>query len=168
MKVIVVYKQEKRSVLLLEIIQNILRYKNIEVEFLETTKNNSNNVVNFLYNISADIIVSIDMEGFQFKTLQENSFYNILSAKQLHFLTDESKLQEYMGEDFALNLYMAVPKNEYKNAVLEGTNNIPHIIYHPCYEVEKDTIISSPVNLKIVEEIIGLFIENSGDEISCF
>lgn len=57
-----------------------------------------------------DVIVSLDMAGFQFKTLLENYYYNILPIRQLHLIMDVEKWSEYSDKDFAINLFLYVPQ----------------------------------------------------------
>ena len=60
----------------------------------------------------ADVIISIDMEGFQNKTLLENFQYNIMTAKQLHLILAKEKWEKYKDAEFAMNLFFYIPSRD--------------------------------------------------------
>ncbi len=167
MKAIVVYEQKEYSRQFVKMIQDALWMQSIETEFLDVTRNNPNDYMKYLQETSAEIIISIDMAGFHLKTLQENSFYNVLTAKQLHFLSEENKLKKWEQEEFALNLYVAVPQKECNHAKMGRRKNIPQVIYHPCYEQKQGAITESVINKNIIKEVIALFIDCLGEKFSC-
>lgn len=167
MKAIVVYEQKEYSRQFGKMIQDVLWMQNIKTEFLDVTKNNPSDYMKYLQETSAEIIITIDMAGFHLKTLQENSFYNVLTAKQLHFLSEENKLKKWEQEEFALNLYVAVPQRECNNVKLGRRENIPQVIYHPCYEQKQGAITESVINKNIIKEVIALFIDCLGEKFCC-
>ena len=158
MDALILCSKEERYRHLAEMIKNTLKKCGVVAEIYDIFNRKTAELTEYLYENSAKIIISIDLAGFQLRTLQETFLYNILPAKQVHFLTQESQLNILCGQECALNLYMAIPKKEYKNAVLRREENIPHVIFHGCYEKENGIITPSAVNQKIVEDVIMLFV----------
>lgn len=75
-----------------------------------------------------EAIVSINMAGFEYRTLLENYLYNILPVKQLHVIIDEAIWNKYKEEDFAINLFLYIAKDKINGLLKEAEN--PNIKYY--------------------------------------
>lgn len=78
-----------------------LEDKNISKQFGEIRK------------VKADYLLVFDMAGFQQTTLQEVASYNIMPAKQIHFLfNNDKKYRTYLCQALALNLFLLEDNEE--------------------------------------------------------
>ncbi len=57
----------------------------------------------------ADVIISFNMAGFQYKTLLDNYRYNIMPVRQLHLILKEEVWEQYKTSEFAMNVFVYVP-----------------------------------------------------------
>lgn len=60
-------------------------------------------------NCEADILISLDMAGFQYKTLLDNYLYNIIPIRQLHLILNKEIWEQYRTSEFAINLFVYAP-----------------------------------------------------------
>ena len=101
----------------------------------------------------ADIIISIDMEGFQYKTLLENYQYNIMPTKQMHLIVTNEKWEEYKEAEFAINLFVYIPCADRENCdadVITADMESPNLRYYASSLLEMP---SRAINL-ILEDFV--------------
>lgn len=163
-KVVIVYNEEdeKYSVLIKLVVEEFSS-RNFETESLCIRNDDSKNkYTSFLQNAGADYICTLDMAGFWLDTLLEMPFYDILTAKQLHIIINQERLDSWRVKEFALNLFFVVP-----GAVREWKKEYPYILnidgYPPFETDEENGILDSETNKEIVKLIIDKFFREAGE-----
>ncbi len=161
-KGIIIYEKTDEGSILADYAKEILIRKGVQVAELEFCMKYGGKIACQLSSNPVDIIISINWTGFQMSTMLENSLYNILPAKQLHIVGKKDLFNAHEKDDFALNLYIALPKYTEDMIQMDHTDTMPHIISHCEYERNGGVIIPSTKNEQIVERIINFFLRQSG------
>lgn len=107
-----------------------------------------------LTNLKDEYIFTIDMAGFQVSTFLGTHAYNMVSAKQIHLILDERKMDKYGISEVALNLYIFLDKR--KTDCDSKYSHIPNLHFYRSFECdERGKIRKCSENVAIVREIIG-------------
>lgn len=160
-KAVIIYNQVQKQEIqnLLRLIEEFLNVRCEEIEEIPFQKKNAGVISLYLRSESIDLLFSIDLAGFEMYTLLETYFYNIMSAKQLHFITRKNLITTLRNMDIALNLYLAVPDEIPSNIQKESTKYVPNMIVHPTYDLTNGIVEGSLKNKAIVQDVINYFME---------
>lgn len=161
--VIVCSEEDHKYSVLIKFIAEEFSCRDFETKSLCIRSDDSKNKYSaFLKNDDADYICTLDMAGFWLDTLLEASFYNILTAKQLHIIINQESLAPYRNKEFALNLFFTVP-----GTVGEYRKEYPYILnideYPPLERDEGNGILNSETNREIVKLVIDKFFREAGE-----
>ena len=102
-------------------------------------------------------IFSIDMAGFEMKTLLEEPLYNIVLAKQLHIIVDCNWIAEYREEVFALNLYFGLPSDSDAEKQIDALNILKYSVFETD---ENGFVLESEKNYSELELLYSSFLKD--------
>lgn len=120
---------EKEYREIISLLMNCVIWKDYSFERLQIEEKSVGGIgLDRILSTNTDVIISMDMAGFQYKTLLENYLYNIIPGKQLHIVLDIDKWHEYSGMDFAINLFLYLPQGINEDIEVDKEN--PNIRYY--------------------------------------
>lgn len=153
--------QAEGYIRLLELFEEVLCKENCEWSRLYINAGSSEAYIEALK--QAEYLCVIDLAGSQIRTLLDDSVYNVLRAKQIHFVADASVLDVYRMETMALNLYLFLPENEKK--YIEKYAHIPNLLTYPMLETDKKgNPIGSQENREKIRMVCKSFFDDIGKE----
>ncbi|MBE5880039.1 MAG: hypothetical protein E7288_08715 [Lachnospiraceae bacterium] len=139
---------------LMELFEEILHKESYEWSRLYIQSGSPTEYIEVLE--AAEYVCVIDLAGSQIRTLLDDSVYNVLRAKQIHFIADTSVLKVYKMESMALNLYLFLPENEKK--YINEFEHIPNLLTYPILEKdEKGRPVDSPNNREVIRMVCKRF-----------
>lgn len=167
-KLLMVYNQgdKEKYKTLFELVVNIWKSEysrvkgtkeNLQIEEI-MIKNGiiTNAVIRQLRASDVKYIFSFNMAGFEAKALLEDPLYNIVTAKQLHMITDRPLLEQYKNQDMALNLFFYVTgereelQHTYQHVLnLEG---LPETKWNNPQEVEDNRVVLEQMITSIINQ----------------
>ncbi len=114
-------------------------------------------IIDKIRNEDVIYIISLDMAGFEMKTLLEDAMYNIVTAKQLHIVIDGRVLEQFCRTEFALNLYLCLSEEEYRRKKIPAIN----LLKYSRFETnEKGYIVNIKDNYEELERVCDCFIKD--------
>ena len=80
--------------------------------------------------------------------------YNMVSAKQIHIVLDDTKMEKYATNEMALNLYVFL--DEKRGKMVSTYSHIPNLNFYPGFERDDSGRIKAcSNNIAVVRGIIG-------------
>lgn len=139
---------------LIRMIKDVMSEYDVETSEYFFEKRYVNDLARKLMNLKDDFLVTIDMAGFQVSTFLGTHAYNMVSAKQIHIVLDDSKMEKYGTSEMALNLYLFV-RDKMRDSVLMYSH-IPNLHFYSGFELDdKGRIKVCLENSAVVRGIIG-------------
>lgn len=146
---------------LLEVFEEVLSKENYEWSRLYINAGSSAEYTEVLN--QAEYLCVIDLAGSQIRTLLDDTVYNVLRAKQIHFVADASVLDVYRIETMALNLYLFLPENEKK--YIEKYAHVPNLLTYPMLETDdKGNPIVNQANREVIRRVCKSFFDDIKNE----
>lgn len=159
-KVAIVCAEEKREQYseFLSLLESLCEEKGF-IPFLVFIKNHDRTVdiIDKIRNDEVVYIISLDMSGFEMKTLLEDAVYNIITVKQLHIIIDPRCTAQMCKGEFALNLYLCLPRDEVNLEKISA----PNILEYSRFERnEKGYVTNNLTNQEEIERIYYQFVKD--------
>lgn len=85
-----------------------------------------------------EYICTLDMAGFQMRTVLDFPEYNVMPAKQIHIVINEKTFMLYRDLEFALNLYIFLPDTICRDCLEELY--IPNLFTYMPFELKQCSI----------------------------
>lgn len=139
---------------LIRMIKDVMSEYEVETSEYFFEKRNVNDLARKLMNLKDDFLVTIDMAGFQVSTFLGTHAYNMVSAKQIHIVLDDKKMEKYATNEMALNLYVFL--DEKRGKMVSTYSHIPNLNFYPGFERDDSGRIKAcSDNITVVRGMIG-------------
>lgn len=148
------YEDRNQYEHLVSMIKDVMSEYEVKTTELYFEEKEVNTLARKLTTLNDDFIFTIDMAGFQASTFLGTHAYNMVSAKQIHLVLDERKMDKYGMNEMALNLYIFL--DEGKINCDSKYSHIPNLHFFQSFECnERGKIRKCSKNVAIIREIIG-------------
>lgn len=114
-KILLIYNEsdKKEYAEFLTLLVQHKNWKNFIIEQLELQNTGYTAIARTKISESeADILISLNMAGFEYKTLLDNYLYNIIPVRQMHLILNKDVWEQYKTAEFAINLFVYAPHKE--------------------------------------------------------
>lgn len=129
MKVVIVAKEqsifEKYSELFKEEIEQSLE---CQVTYLFQNGRGRGKMIGAIQNASPDILLTVDLEGFEQCTLTDNISYNLLNCKQIHLLLHEGlENEKYLSRQLSIAMFFFCAGDAYFSYLESTYSQLPYL-----------------------------------------
>lgn len=108
--------------------------------------------------LSPEVLITVDLAGFEQRTLTDNISYNLLDCKQIHFILNRNLPNErYLEKPLSISMFFYCQDNEYCKYLLEKYPDIPYLKAMNIENVEQDSVTANEDALwKSVSEVMKI------------
>lgn len=111
----------------------------MEVSCLQYTSGGQRDVVGEIMSRQPDLLITVDLPGFEQSTLTDNIAYNLLSCKQLHLLLHENLPNEsYLGRPLNIAMFFYCTGDAYYDYLLRRYPDLPYLKKLPEWQAGAD------------------------------
>lgn len=94
--------------------------------------------------LSPDMLITVNLEGFEQSTLTDNISYNLLDCKQIHFIFDKNLPNErYLIKPLSISMFFYCTDDEYCKYLLEKYPDIPYLKTMNIEGIEQDSVTAN-------------------------
>ncbi len=150
--IICVDKEEQ----IINLVELALKTSNItSVNCIEIKGLDNNTTTKVISDVKEQFLICMDMAGYNRQTLLEDTIYNIMPVKQLHFITNKEIWDKNRCPNVALNQYIALPNTKTTTVRLkELSEDIPNLIEYPTLETQEQGILRTKRNVENIYQVI--------------
>ena len=142
MKIVIV--ADKHTVYGNEIFQKKELHTHCEVTCLCEDGGTIKSIQRKVKELSPDILITVDLEGFEQSTLTDNISYNLLDCKQIHFILNRNLPNErYLEKPLSMAMFFYCTDNEYCKYLLEKYPDIPYLKAMNIENIERDSVTAN-------------------------
>ena len=141
-KLIIVSEQTMKPVYGLERFQEKLsRAGNAEVTCMRYASGERRDIIGEIKSLHPDLLITVDLAGFEQCTLTDNISYNLLDCKQLHLLLHENLPNEpYLAGQLSIAMFFYCAGDAYYDALLRRYPNLPWLKKLPGWQNGADKL----------------------------
>lgn len=143
MKIVIV--ADKHSVYGNEIFQKKMElHTHCEVTYLCEDSGTIKSIQTKVKELSPDVLITVDLEGFEQSTLTDNISYNLLDCKQIHFILNRNLPNErYLKKPLSMAMFFYCTDDEYGKYLLEKYPDIPYLKAMDIENIEQDSVTAN-------------------------
>lgn len=140
MKLTIISEQSKNPICGMEEFQKKLSHEDkVEVTCLQYTPGERRDIVGEIKALRPDLLITIDLAGFEQCTLTDNISYNLLDCKQLHLLLHENLPNEpYLKGQLSIAMFFYCAGDAYYNELIRKYPNMPYLKKLPDWQDKTD------------------------------
>ena len=147
----------------MEEFQKKLSHENkVEVTCLQYTPGERRDIVGEIRALHPDLLITVDLAGFEQCTLTDNISYNLLDCKQLHLLLHENLPNEpHLKGQLSIAMFFYCAGDAYYDELIRKYPNMPYLKKLPdwqdktaetLYEAFQEVLRECAVNPAIVDK----------------
>ena len=129
MKIAVVSNQNKENISGFEHFIKMLEQEYIlEISYILSAPKKKKDIISEVKALHPDLLITVDLAGFEQCTLTDNISYNLLDCKQLHLLFHENLPNEqYLNKQLSIAMFFYCMGNTYYEYLRKQYPNLPYL-----------------------------------------
>lgn len=150
MKIIIITQQPTNLLCgLEEFLSRLTQEGNTEVSCQQYTSGGQRDTFGEIKSLQPDLLITVDLPGFEQSTLTDNIAYNLLTCKQLHLLLHRDLPNElYLDRPLNFAMFFYCVGDDYYDYLLKRYPELPYLKKLPGWQTGTDTQMGADRQVK--------------------
>lgn len=155
----IIWKENSENVCAVrQFVELLHRKKDMEIISICLSDQKKGDFISEIKTLHPDLLITVDLQGFEQSTLTDSVSYNLLDCKQLHLLLHERLSNElYLDRQLSIAMFFYCVGNSYYEYLKRRYTGLPYLKMLPGWQTDadKDAIDKNVEALyKALEEVL--------------